>query len=97
MNLRSLLLTVIASATLSGVGAATINHDKVQPFPQLTPVTLSEKSAVKFKPSLIIKDGCHPYPAVNAVAVAHRCLQGWVPTSRHTACAWLARASRACS
>ncbi|KAE8968891.1 hypothetical protein PR002_g27601 [Phytophthora rubi] len=31
------------------------------------------------------------------VAVALRCLQDWVPTSRHTACAWLARASKVCS
>ncbi|KAE8909561.1 hypothetical protein PF005_g20477 [Phytophthora fragariae] len=66
MNLRSLLLTVVASATLTSVGAGRINHDKVQPFPQPEPVTVFEKAAVKFKPSLTIGGGCHPYPAVNA-------------------------------
>ncbi|KAE8963988.1 hypothetical protein PR003_g30331 [Phytophthora rubi] len=66
MNLCSLLFTVIASATLTSVGAGRINHDKVQPFPQPVPVTVSEKAAVKFKPSLQIISACHPYPAVNA-------------------------------
>ncbi|KAE8908860.1 hypothetical protein PF005_g21422 [Phytophthora fragariae] len=66
MNLRSLLLTVIASATLSSVGAAKINHDKVQPFTQPQPVTVSEKATVKFKPNLKVAGWCRPYPAVNA-------------------------------
>ncbi|KAE8962284.1 hypothetical protein PR001_g29365 [Phytophthora rubi] len=34
---------------------------------------------------------------ISFVAVSLRCLQDWVPTSRHTACAWLARASKICS
>ncbi|KAE8988116.1 hypothetical protein PR002_g21860 [Phytophthora rubi] len=37
MNLRSLFFTVVASATLSCVGAGSIGHDKVQPFPQPAP------------------------------------------------------------
>ncbi|KAE9026648.1 hypothetical protein PR003_g11205 [Phytophthora rubi] len=76
MNLRFLLLTVIVSATLSFVGAGIINHDEVQPFPQPEPVTESEKTAVKFKPSLIIQDGCHPYPAVNAAGETSGGLKG---------------------
>ncbi|KAE8986822.1 hypothetical protein PR002_g22239 [Phytophthora rubi] len=76
MNLRFLLIAVIASATLSFVEAGTIGHDKVQPFPQPEPVTESEKAAVKFKPSLIIQDGCHPYPAVNAAGETSGGLKG---------------------
>ncbi|EGZ08018.1 hypothetical protein PHYSODRAFT_526541 [Phytophthora sojae] len=56
----------VAIATLTIVGGVTIDHDKVQPFAQPAPATVSEKAAVKFKPSLQIIDGCHPYPAVNA-------------------------------
>ncbi|RLN65929.1 hypothetical protein BBP00_00002569 [Phytophthora kernoviae] len=55
-----------AAAALSAAEAVTIGHDKVQPFPQPDPVTVSEKAAVKFKPSLRIDSGCHSYPAVNA-------------------------------
>ncbi|GMF17095.1 unnamed protein product [Phytophthora fragariaefolia] len=51
---------------LTSVGAVSIDHDKVQPFPQPNPVTISEKAAVKFKPSVDIDGVCHPYPAVNA-------------------------------
>ncbi|EGZ05612.1 hypothetical protein PHYSODRAFT_449487, partial [Phytophthora sojae] len=44
---------------------ASIGHDKVKPFPQPEPVTISEKAAVTFKPQLLITNGCHSYPAVN--------------------------------
>ncbi|EGZ11337.1 necrosis inducing-like protein NPP1 type, partial [Phytophthora sojae] len=43
-----------------------IDYDQVEPFPELGPKTISEKAAIKFKPTLFIKDGCHPYAAVNA-------------------------------
>ncbi|KAE9035690.1 hypothetical protein PR003_g7612 [Phytophthora rubi] len=76
MNLRSLLFTVIASATLIYVGAGSIGHDKVQPFPQPEPATASEKAAVNFKPSLQILHGCHPYPAVNAAGETSGGLKG---------------------
>ncbi|KAG6587347.1 necrosis inducing-like protein NPP1 type [Phytophthora cinnamomi] len=66
MNLHSLLFITITAATLSVVAADSIGHDKVQPFAQPEPTTISEKAAVKFKPSLQIVGGCHPYPAVNA-------------------------------
>ncbi|KAE8909201.1 hypothetical protein PF005_g9115 [Phytophthora fragariae] len=76
MNLRFLLFTVIASATLSYVGAGSIGHDKVQPFPQPAPVTVFEKSAVKFKPRLFIQGACQPYPAVNAAGETSAGLKG---------------------
>ncbi|ETO76221.1 hypothetical protein F444_08344 [Phytophthora nicotianae P1976] len=45
---------------------ATVDHDKIQPFPQPEPVTISEKAAIKFKPQLYIPEGvCVSYPAVN--------------------------------
>ncbi|KAG6618985.1 necrosis inducing-like protein NPP1 type [Phytophthora cinnamomi] len=66
MNVHSLFFITITAATLSVVVGDSISHDKVQPFAQPEPTTISEKAAVKFKPSLQIVDGCHPYPAVNA-------------------------------
>ncbi|EGZ04472.1 hypothetical protein PHYSODRAFT_423056, partial [Phytophthora sojae] len=56
-----------------------IDHDKVQPFAQPEPVTVSEKTAVKFKPSLQIDGGCHPYPAVNAAGETSAGLKGSGP------------------
>ncbi|KAE9277204.1 hypothetical protein PF001_g25768 [Phytophthora fragariae] len=53
-----------------------IGHDKVQPFPQPDPATVSEKAAVKFKPSLQIHGACHPYPAVNAAGETSDGLKG---------------------
>ncbi|KAE8998121.1 hypothetical protein PF005_g13660 [Phytophthora fragariae] len=68
MNLRSLLLVaaIAVAGVFDSVRGVIINHDKVQPFAQPAPVTVSEKAAIKFKPSLYIINGCHPYPAVNA-------------------------------
>ncbi|KAE9266667.1 hypothetical protein PF008_g31558 [Phytophthora fragariae] len=77
MNLRPLLVTAIAVAgVLGSMGGVTIDHDKVQPFAQPAPVTVSEKAAVKFKPSLQIFDGCHSYPAVNAAGETSGGLKG---------------------
>ncbi|EEY57056.1 NPP1-like protein [Phytophthora infestans T30-4] len=46
---------------------AKIDHDKVQPFSQPTPVTISEKAAITFKPQLYTpKSVCVPFPAANA-------------------------------
>ncbi|OWZ13311.1 Necrosis inducing protein NPP1 [Phytophthora megakarya] len=45
----------------------TINHDEVKPFTQPSPVTISEKAGVKFKPQIQIRTGCVSYPAVNDV------------------------------
>ncbi|KAE8961935.1 hypothetical protein PR003_g31714 [Phytophthora rubi] len=77
MNLRSLLITAIAVAGAFGsAGGVSIDHDKVQPFAQPEPVTVSEKAAVKFKPSLQITAGCHSYPAVNAAGETSGGLKG---------------------
>ncbi|KAJ8578533.1 hypothetical protein ON010_g667 [Phytophthora cinnamomi] len=67
MNLHSLLFITITAATLSVVIAGPIGHDKVQPFAQPEPTTISEKAAVKFKPQIRIGSGCVPYPVVNDV------------------------------
>ncbi|EGZ13424.1 hypothetical protein PHYSODRAFT_514298 [Phytophthora sojae] len=56
----------IALSALVAAQAAVIDYDKVQPFPELEPKTISEKAAIKYKPSLAIKDGCRSYAAVNA-------------------------------
>ncbi|GMF22869.1 unnamed protein product [Phytophthora fragariaefolia] len=76
MDVRSLLLVTIAVIALSTAGAVSIDHDKVQPFAQPEPVTISEKAAVKYKPSLYIEDGCHSYPAVNAAGETSSGLKG---------------------
>ncbi|GMF32567.1 unnamed protein product [Phytophthora lilii] len=49
---------------------------KVKPFAQPDPVTISEKSAVKFKPQLNILSGCVPFPAVNAAGETSGGLKG---------------------
>ncbi|OWY96847.1 Necrosis inducing protein NPP1 [Phytophthora megakarya] len=51
----------------SVLGGTVIDHDQVQPFAQQEPITISEKTAVKYKPQLFIGDGCASFPAVNAV------------------------------
>ncbi|KAJ8556965.1 hypothetical protein ON010_g9001 [Phytophthora cinnamomi] len=76
MNLHSLLFITITAATLSVVIAGPIGHDKVQPFAQPEPTTISEKAAVKFKLPLVIYQGCHPYPAVNAAGETNGGLKG---------------------
>jgi hypothetical protein len=63
MNLRVCLAAIIA--TLGAVDVSAIGHDQVVPWPQPEPVTVAEKAAVMFKPSIHITNGCHPYPAVN--------------------------------
>ncbi|ETP45343.1 hypothetical protein F442_08223 [Phytophthora nicotianae P10297] len=61
-------LQVLATlfAALVTCAIATVDHDKVKPFPQPEPATISEKAAIKFKPQLYIPEGvCVSYPAVN--------------------------------
>ncbi|KAG6587324.1 Necrosis inducing protein NPP1 [Phytophthora cinnamomi] len=57
-----------------------IPHDKVQPFAQPEPVTISERAGVKFKPQIHISNGCHPYPAVNEAGETG---SGLKPTGSH--------------
>lgn len=70
------MLLLVALAAFISVQAASINHDEVQPFAQPEPITESEKAAVKFKPSLYVLRGCHPYPAVNAAGDTSAGLKG---------------------
>ncbi|MCY8573922.1 NPP1 family protein, partial [Bacillus haynesii] len=46
--------------------AKVIDHDKVQGFSEVTPVTLSQKAAKRFQPFLKVASGCVPFPAVDA-------------------------------
>ncbi|KAG7390135.1 hypothetical protein PHYBOEH_007151 [Phytophthora boehmeriae] len=75
MNLRALFAIAVAVG-LSLVSGGTVDHDKLQPFPQPEPVTLSEKVAVKLKPSLYIFGGCVSFPAVNAQGEINGGLKG---------------------
>ncbi|OWZ05920.1 LOW QUALITY PROTEIN: Necrosis inducing protein NPP1, partial [Phytophthora megakarya] len=59
-------IVVTCFMLVCSTSGGTINHDQVQPFAQPDPVTVSEKAAVKFKPQLVIRDGCASFPAVNA-------------------------------
>ncbi|ETO61430.1 hypothetical protein F444_20558 [Phytophthora nicotianae P1976] len=68
MNLRALVMALL---TLVACTTATVDHDKIEPFPQPEQVTISEKAAIKFKPQLgstkiVSEKVCVPYPAVNA-------------------------------
>ncbi|KAJ8561727.1 hypothetical protein ON010_g7956 [Phytophthora cinnamomi] len=74
MNLFPFVFAVVAAASFTSAGK--IGHDKVQPFVQPAPVTTSEKAALKFKPSLEVLKGCHPYPAVNAAGETSGGLEG---------------------
>ncbi|EGZ25959.1 necrosis inducing-like protein NPP1 type [Phytophthora sojae] len=76
MGLLPPLFIILAVTSFCSAGAVAIVHDKVQPFAQPAPVTISEKVAVKFKPSLAIRETCHPYPAVNAAGETSRGLKG---------------------
>ncbi|RLN73561.1 hypothetical protein BBO99_00009339, partial [Phytophthora kernoviae] len=75
MNLR-MIIFVAAAALFVAIDAISIDHDKVQPFPQPEPVTDSEKAAVKFKPRLKIINGCGVYSAVNAAGETNGGLKG---------------------
>ncbi|OWY99136.1 Necrosis inducing protein NPP1 [Phytophthora megakarya] len=66
MNLRVFVFAAIAAMVIVHAEVTYIDPDQVEPFPQPTPKTDSEKAAVKFKPQLIVSYGCHPYPAVQA-------------------------------
>uniref|UniRef100_H3GB61 Necrosis inducing-like protein NPP1 type n=1 Tax=Phytophthora ramorum TaxID=164328 RepID=H3GB61_PHYRM len=69
-------LFIVVAAAFYSVEGVTVDHDKVQPFPQPAPVTISEKAGVKFKPHLHIITGCASYPAVNAAGETSGGLKG---------------------
>ncbi|KAF1785067.1 Necrosis inducing protein [Phytophthora cactorum] len=74
------VLVILAVVALTSIRAGSIDHDTVQPFAQPEPITDAEKAAVKFKPSLAVKAGCHPYPAVNAAGETSAGLKGTGPS-----------------
>ncbi|CAH0486626.1 unnamed protein product [Peronospora farinosa] len=43
-----------------------IDHDKIKPFRQPDPVSVTELAALKFQPMIKISGGCHAYPMVTA-------------------------------
>ncbi|OWZ02290.1 Necrosis inducing protein NPP1 [Phytophthora megakarya] len=73
------VLVLLIVAALTTINAALIDHDKVQPFAEPKPITDAEKAAVKFKPSLAVLAGCHPYPVVNAAGDTSAGLKGTGP------------------
>ncbi|ETO69038.1 hypothetical protein F442_14103 [Phytophthora nicotianae P10297] len=75
--MRELVILIVVA--LTSIRAASINHDMVKPFAQPEPITIAEKAAVKFKPSLAVKSGCHPYPIVNAAGDTSTGLEGTGP------------------
>ncbi|KAG6943640.1 hypothetical protein JG688_00017509 [Phytophthora aleatoria] len=74
------VLVILAVVALTSIRAGSIDHDTVQPFAQPEPITDAEKAAVKFKPSLAVKAGCHPYPVVNAAGETSAGLKGTGPS-----------------
>ncbi|OWZ06005.1 Necrosis inducing protein NPP1 [Phytophthora megakarya] len=70
------VLGLLVAVAVTSIKAASINYDKVQPFAQPKPITDAEMAAVKFKPSLAVKAGCHPYPVVNAAGDTSAGLKG---------------------
>ncbi|KUF75950.1 NPP1 protein [Phytophthora nicotianae] len=80
-------------AALVACAATTIDHDKIEPFPQPKPVTMSEKAAIKFKPQLFtsIKTVCAPFPAVNAAGDVTGGLKG---TNGNDACRFARKGSQ---
>ncbi|KAG1708364.1 hypothetical protein DVH05_025042 [Phytophthora capsici] len=82
MNLHLLVVTVFA--ILAAGASSTVDHDKIEPFPQPEPVTVSEKAAIKFKPQLYTQPNvCVPFPAVNAAGEVTGGLKG---TNGNDAC-----------
>ncbi|KAK1938926.1 hypothetical protein P3T76_009001 [Phytophthora citrophthora] len=76
--------TLLVFAVLAASASATVDHDKIEPFPQPEPVTVSEKAAIKFKPQLYTaKEVCVPFPAVNAAGEVTGGLKG---TNGNDAC-----------
>ncbi|KAL3659024.1 hypothetical protein V7S43_015908 [Phytophthora oleae] len=82
MNLRPLAATIFAALAVGA--SSTVDHDKIEPFPQPEPVTVSEKAAIKFKPQLYMPSRvCVPFPAMNAAGEVTGGLKG---TNGNDAC-----------
>lgn len=62
-----LFLSIFAFVSIvPAADAKVIDHDKVQGFSEVTPVTVSQKAAKRFQPYLKVASGCVPFPAVDA-------------------------------
>ncbi|ETK93499.1 hypothetical protein L915_03338 [Phytophthora nicotianae] len=86
MNLQIIIATLFA--TVVTCGTATVDHGKIEPFPQPEPVTISENAAIKFKPQLFVSASvCASFLAVNAAGETTDGLKG---SNRNDACKSLA-------
>ncbi|ETO82319.1 hypothetical protein F444_03521 [Phytophthora nicotianae P1976] len=82
MNLQIIIATLFA--TVVTCGTATVDHGKIEPFPQPEPVTISENAAIKFKPQLFVSASvCASFLAVNAAGETTDGLKG---SNRNDAC-----------
>uniref|UniRef100_A0AAV1VMA3 Uncharacterized protein n=1 Tax=Peronospora matthiolae TaxID=2874970 RepID=A0AAV1VMA3_9STRA len=64
--LYALLLAALApAASPQECGKDTLGHDEVKAFKQPSPVTEAERVALRFNPTILVGEGCMPYPAVN--------------------------------
>ncbi|OWZ02220.1 LOW QUALITY PROTEIN: hypothetical protein PHMEG_00026257 [Phytophthora megakarya] len=89
MKLRTLATLF---AVLAVCATATVDHDKIEPFPQPEPVTVSEKAAIKFKPQLATSTAvCVSFPAVN---VAGEITGGLKGTNGNDACKYAPKGSQ---
>ncbi|OWZ19575.1 hypothetical protein PHMEG_0006156 [Phytophthora megakarya] len=89
MTLQFLATTLFSVLVIC---SATVDHDKIEPFPQPEPVTVSEKAAIKFKPQLEIYEAvCVSFPAVNAAGQVTGGLKG---TNGNDACKYAPKGSQ---
>lgn len=59
-------LIIVFNSLSTPVNAAVIDHDKVVGFKEISqPQTITQKTALRFKPYLKVKHGCVPFPAVD--------------------------------
>ncbi|KAF1791385.1 Necrosis inducing protein [Phytophthora cactorum] len=91
MNLRALATTLLTALVVCVT--ATVDYDKVEPFPQPEPATISENAVVKFKPQLHCSklEYCVSYPTVNTAGEVTGGLKGRVETTRARVHLWALR------
>ncbi|KAG2773603.1 hypothetical protein JG687_00011389 [Phytophthora cactorum] len=59
------LLAVVMAGFLASARAEVLAYNSVVPIPETEATTNANTLALKFKPQLNIKSGCHPFPAVD--------------------------------
>lgn len=64
MNLLAFVFLI--ASWVSASHAEKLDPNEVQPFPETNASSVEHTLALKFKPQLHIRSGCHPYPAVDA-------------------------------